>query len=281
VHRSSSDFLHASIRYSMRRLLLSGAWVATLVPLRSLADVCAGVQCLNGATCAVNQTDTTKFYCDCVAGYEGTYCGTDTDDCAFSPCVNATCVDLVNDYRCECKHGWSGKNCETHDYWTLQQWTGNECGGQPWRCFKLQMDKCIDTGFVDGNVPNRKNWYGKLSYDNVTLKYTIDLCWGKDEDDEEESCKCDNHFTKIPRLGKNSLGPFSSPDVVDSDRCHKLKQVTSSRLINSTAYKANDDTENDRNRDCRAPQEALATRVQGIMATGFLAAVLISTMRDL
>merc|ERR1719213_1334824 len=112
------------------------------------------------------------------------------------------------------------------------------------------MDKCIDTGFIDGNVPNRKNWFGKLTYDNVSLKYTVDLCWGENKDDPEESCKCDNHFTNIPRLGKNSLGPISAPGVKDSDRCHKLKRITSSRLVNSTGYNLDDGDENKHNVYC-------------------------------
>lgn len=95
------------------------------------------------------------------------------------------------------------------------------------------MDKCIDTGFTDGNVPKRKNWYGKLTYDAETLKYTLGLCWGG-SDDDEESCTCDNHYPNIPRLGKNSFGPVSAPGMTDSDKCHKLMRVTSSRLVNST-----------------------------------------------
>ncbi|CAL2041937.1 unnamed protein product [Caenorhabditis brenneri] len=38
------------------------------------------------------------------------------DDCADSPCaLNATCVDLINDYKCECPTGFSGKRCHIKD----------------------------------------------------------------------------------------------------------------------------------------------------------------------
>lgn len=210
-------------------------FLLTLYQLRSVsADACDNNNCLNGATCQLNQTDTSKYICDCAAGYEGTSCEFDIDECASNPCDNnATCVDLVNDYRCDCRLGYSGTFCETRDYWTLQQWTGNACEGPPWRCFRLQMDKCIDTGFTDGNVPKRKNWFGKLSYNKDTLKYELGLCWGG-SDDDEESCTCDNHYPNIPRLGKNSFGPVSEPGATDSDRCHKLLRVTSSRLVNSS-----------------------------------------------
>ena len=38
----------------------------------------------------------------------------DINECAPAPCQNgATCVDLVGSYRCDCKSGYSGNNCET------------------------------------------------------------------------------------------------------------------------------------------------------------------------
>ena len=38
------------------------------------------------------------------------------DHCGNSPCQNeATCVNLVAGYRCDCKTGYSGNNCETGD----------------------------------------------------------------------------------------------------------------------------------------------------------------------
>ena len=38
----------------------------------------------------------------------------DINECAPAPCQNgATCIDLLASYRCECKSGYSGNNCET------------------------------------------------------------------------------------------------------------------------------------------------------------------------
>ena len=33
------------------------------------------------------------------------------DDCWDNPCQNGQCIDLENDYRCECQDGYSGKIC--------------------------------------------------------------------------------------------------------------------------------------------------------------------------
>ena len=39
---------------------------------------------------------------------------TDINECSNNPCKNgATCVDLVGSYRCDCKTGYSGTNCQT------------------------------------------------------------------------------------------------------------------------------------------------------------------------
>ena len=38
----------------------------------------------------------------------------DINECSPNRCQNgATCVDLVGSYRCDCKSGYTGNNCET------------------------------------------------------------------------------------------------------------------------------------------------------------------------
>ena len=38
----------------------------------------------------------------------------DVNECSPDPCKNgAKCVDLVGSYRCDCKSGYTGGNCET------------------------------------------------------------------------------------------------------------------------------------------------------------------------
>ena len=47
-----------------------------------------------------------KMVCDCAAGYNGTYCEHETDECSTSPCLHGLCIDRVNDYTCFCQNGW-------------------------------------------------------------------------------------------------------------------------------------------------------------------------------
>ena len=49
-----------------------------------------------------------------------TECMDDDDQCEFNPCsadvltdeYETGCKDLINDYECQCKRGYGGKNCE-------------------------------------------------------------------------------------------------------------------------------------------------------------------------
>ena len=37
------------------------------------------------------------------------------NDCLENPCQNnGQCIDLKNDYRCHCKSGYSGRNCDVN-----------------------------------------------------------------------------------------------------------------------------------------------------------------------
>ena len=52
------------------------------------------------------------FRCQCVAGFVGTLCQDNVNECDMMPCANGgRCHDLINDYRCECAVGFEGKDC--------------------------------------------------------------------------------------------------------------------------------------------------------------------------
>ena len=75
---------------------------------------CASAPCQNEATC---QDGINGYGCDCVAGYEGVHCETDTDECASDPCQNgATCNDEVNGYTCSCAAGYTGMHHQHFRY---------------------------------------------------------------------------------------------------------------------------------------------------------------------
>ena len=104
--------------------------VATGQQLCEEAKECASSPCANGAVCTegackdiagIVTTNSTLAYvcspvytCQCTAGFEGSNCKINKDECASYPCKNgATCVDDVNGYKCSCPPGYTTTECGT------------------------------------------------------------------------------------------------------------------------------------------------------------------------
>lgn len=63
--------------------------------------------CDNNATC-INMAD--GYKCECRSGFVGVNCSTNINDCDPDPCLHdGRCVDGENDYQCECTPGFKGQ----------------------------------------------------------------------------------------------------------------------------------------------------------------------------
>ncbi|XP_022105682.1 sushi, von Willebrand factor type A, EGF and pentraxin domain-containing protein 1-like isoform X2 [Acanthaster planci] len=93
---------------------------STSVEQCSDVDDCSRSPCEHQATCM----DLIAGYrCDCPPGYQGVHCEEDVDDCVDHRCVNgATCVDELMGYSCQCGPGFQGEFCEINI---------NECASSP------------------------------------------------------------------------------------------------------------------------------------------------------
>lgn len=70
------------------------------------ANSCVGHSCLNGGSCVDLWND---YKCDCPAGLEGQLCEENPDNCASGPCMNGgICVDGLATFTCTCPKGFSG-----------------------------------------------------------------------------------------------------------------------------------------------------------------------------
>lgn len=64
---------------------------------------------MNGGTCL---DLINQYRCQCVPGFIGANCASKVDLCLTKPCANGgSCINLDNDYRCSCRAGFTGKDC--------------------------------------------------------------------------------------------------------------------------------------------------------------------------
>ncbi|XP_030569623.1 cubilin homolog [Drosophila novamexicana] len=95
-------------------------------------DECLSTPCKNGGTCydAYN-----AFYCVCAAGWQGSTCEDDVNECSdfagtdLTVCKNdAQCINTPGSYRCLCRNGFSGEHCRLRQHACLTNQSAELCG---------------------------------------------------------------------------------------------------------------------------------------------------------
>ncbi|XP_067046784.1 uromodulin-like [Acropora muricata] len=83
---------------------------------RGIQNSCSSMPCLNHGTCQ-SGFDHHGYRCFCTAGFTGTQCDKDIDECASgktNPCKNGgTCINVLGTFQCQCPEGFIGARCET------------------------------------------------------------------------------------------------------------------------------------------------------------------------
>lgn len=67
-------------------------------------------RCLNGGQCV---DGIGRYTCACPPGFVGEHCEGDLNECLSGPCHSPgslDCVQLVNDYQCRCRLGYTGRD---------------------------------------------------------------------------------------------------------------------------------------------------------------------------
>ncbi|WKY06023.1 hypothetical protein Q1695_006319 [Nippostrongylus brasiliensis] len=82
-------------------------------------DDCADSPCALNATCVDLVND---YECQCPRGFKGKRCSVKEDLCSLAPCVHGLCVDTMFARRCICEEGWTGENCDVNI---------DDCASQP------------------------------------------------------------------------------------------------------------------------------------------------------
>jgi len=90
----------------------SGDDISPTEPGDNSTDACEGNPCKNNATC-INLED--DYKCNCTEGFTGKTCNV-SDACRGKPCQNgATCVLFNNGFSCTCPVGFTGRACSIRD----------------------------------------------------------------------------------------------------------------------------------------------------------------------
>jgi Human growth factor-like EGF len=117
-----------------------------LATSRDADAVLAGSKCLDGGN---------ELTCDCAGtGFAGTRCDMNADNCSPNLCRNGgTCTDDVSGYKCECKDGWEGEQCQLNidECQTLKPCGANqECRDTPgsFECACRKVSGCEGEGAV-------------------------------------------------------------------------------------------------------------------------------------
>ncbi|XP_066290421.1 sushi, von Willebrand factor type A, EGF and pentraxin domain-containing protein 1-like [Branchiostoma lanceolatum] len=82
----------------------------------AVKDPCSPDPCINGTCQEDPDSPLTGYECNCTAGFTGTDCEIDINECAQNgqnPCQHdSTCQDGINMFTCDCAPGYTGTNCE-------------------------------------------------------------------------------------------------------------------------------------------------------------------------
>lgn len=131
---------------------------------------CLSGPCLNGATCVDHIG---SYSCQCDAGWTGSRCDQEINECESNPCVHGTCIDHIGFYSCQCDAGWTGTNCDQdiddcssgpciHGSCT-DQLNAYTCQCQTgWigvNCDVLDYDECTSGPCVHGSCTDQPNAY--------------------------------------------------------------------------------------------------------------------------
>ena len=232
--------------------------------------------CLNGATCADSNSDSSialdTYECTCAAGWEGFDCDIDTDEClaneGLGNCLNgATCADSNSDnsiavgtYECTCAAGWEGFDCEIDT---------DECAGNEGLGACLNGASCDDSNSDNSIAVDTYECTCAAGWEGLICETDIDECDSTNNTNFPELC--DTAGT----ASCNTLGGVNTRNCsckagyerlrceIDIDECISTNNTNFPELCD-TAGTASCDTlggVNTRNCSCKAGYEGLRCEI--------------------
>ena len=149
-----------------------------------------------------------NFQCSCLAGFSGTFCEVNIDDCESNPCNNGgNCVDGIASFTCECSSRFMGDTCDL---------VYDPCEPQPCEndgaCVKLRDERseARDTDF---------NCTCLLGFNGTRCENNIDDCVAADCESFQQCFDGVNTFTCACPLGFTGEGCSEDIDECASSPC--------------------------------------------------------------
>ena len=105
------------------------------------------------------------YICECFAGYTGTHCEEEIDECASNPCVNGDCIDHINAFECVCPEGWTGTLCDISECVVSFLLPRDVIAS--W-CALADIDECDSSPCQHGECRDGDNMYECVCHDGWT-----------------------------------------------------------------------------------------------------------------
>jgi len=159
--------------------------------------------CANNGTC-IDQHN--NYTCKCEAGFTGTNCYINIDDCIGKSCNNGTCIDGINDHSCVCHDGYTGVDCTEE----IDECAANPCYDNQNCTDLIASYKCSCNGLRTGTRCERESCAEENECSNEQICHSIDFAT-KEPSSSNYRCINNENLASLELL--STFAPLSGNDM--------------------------------------------------------------------
>ncbi|CAI5447536.1 unnamed protein product [Caenorhabditis angaria] len=177
-------------------------------------DDCADSPCALNSTCIDLIND---FKCQCPNGFSGKRCHVKDDLCTASPCLNGICIDKLFSRECICEAGWEGENCDKN----IDECAKNPCENDAKCIDEINGFKCeCAAGYQGQNCEQLVDHCATLPCHNNATCTNMGPTYHCDCSLGFEGVHCEMNIDECQESSKcDSIGTESCRDGINSYNC--------------------------------------------------------------